>query len=126
LRERARGAARGTGRARGPAIDCVRGRSVAGRVRHASGRYVVPADPSLAGEELTLAQYAALCAELGVSPPEDALAIFIKYGIANDERRRRVDEFWRERLETRTQTYAEWRQLHRHFREHFLSLKRSP
>jgi hypothetical protein len=86
---------------------------------------VVPADPSLVGEELTLAQYAALCAELEVSPPEDALAIFIKYGLANDERRRRVDDFWRERLETRTQTYAEWRQLHRHFRDHFLSLKRS-
>ncbi|MGH7298087.1 MAG: hypothetical protein ACRELB_24320 [Polyangiaceae bacterium] len=85
---------------------------------------VVPVDPSLVADDLTLAQYAALCAELEVSPAEDALAIFIKYGLANEQRRARVDELWRERLETRTQTYAEFRQLRRHFREHFLSQRR--
>jgi len=84
---------------------------------------VVPADPSLT-EELTLAQHAALCAELAVSPPEDSVAIFLKYGLGNDQRRARIDAAWRERLETRTLLYAEWRQLYRHFHEHFLSLRR--
>jgi len=83
---------------------------------------VIPNDPSLA-DELTLAHYAALCAELDVAP-EDAVAIFIKYGLANDERRARIDALWRERLETRTTTYAEWRQLYRHFREHFVQMRR--
>lgn len=85
---------------------------------------VIPADPSVLADELTLAQYAALCAELDVSPPEDALAVFIKYGLANDQRRARIDALWRERLETRTTTYAEWRKLFQHFREHFLSLRK--
>jgi hypothetical protein len=83
---------------------------------------VIPNDPSLA-DELTLAHHAALCAELDVAP-EDAVAIFIKYGLANDERRARIDALWRERLETRTTTYAEWRQLYRHFREHFVQMRR--
>lgn len=84
---------------------------------------VVPADPSLA-DELTLVQYAALCAELDVTP-EYAVAIFLKYGLGNDERRARIDALWRERLETRTTTYAEWRQLYRHFHDHFSSLAKS-
>jgi hypothetical protein len=83
---------------------------------------VVPADPSLT-DELTLAQYAALCAELDVTP-KDAMAIFVKYGVVNDERRARIDTLWRERLETRTATYAEWRQLYRHFHDHFMSLSK--
>ena len=82
---------------------------------------VIPNDPSLA-DELTLAHYAALCAELDVTP-EDTFAIFIKYGLANDERRARIDALWRERLETRTTTYAEWRQLYRHFHEHFVQMR---
>jgi hypothetical protein len=82
---------------------------------------VVPADPSLM-DELTLAQYAALCAELDVTP-EDAVAVFVKYGVVNDERRARIDTLWRERLETRTATYAEWRQLYRHFHEHFMQMR---
>jgi hypothetical protein len=83
---------------------------------------VIPSDPTLT-DELTLAQYAALCAELEVSP-EDAVAVFLKYGLGNEQRRARIDARWRERLETRTLLYAEWRQLYRHFKEHFLSLRK--
>jgi hypothetical protein len=83
---------------------------------------LVPADPSLT-EELSLMQYAALCAELAVFADREE-QIFAKYGLSSPERRARIDAAWRDRLENQTMTYAEWRQLFQHFMEHFLALSR--
>jgi hypothetical protein len=75
-------------------------------------------------QELTLAQYASLRAELEVFP-DDEESIFAKYGLASHERRAAVDLAWQERLGTETGTYAEWRQLYRHFSEHWSTLARA-
>jgi hypothetical protein len=85
---------------------------------------VIPAEVSLS-QEFGLMQFAALCAELEAKP-EDAEATFTKYGLSNPERRERIDGEWRDRLETQTGTYAEWRQLYQHFRDHFRSANRKP
>jgi hypothetical protein len=82
---------------------------------------LVPEDPA-AAKDLNLMQYAALCAELEVMP-EQAESIFAKYGLASSGLRSHVDEVWRERLETRTNTFAEWRHLYQHFRAHWLTMK---
>jgi hypothetical protein len=79
--------------------------------------------PSSVSEELTLTQYASLRAELEVFP-ENEEAIFAKYGLASLERRGRVDATWQERLGNETETYAEWRQLYRHFSEHWAAMAR--
>ncbi len=85
---------------------------------------VTLAPPMAVGQELTLAQYAALRAELEVFPDQEE-AIFAKYGLASLERRAKVDAEWQERLGNETGTYAEWRQLHKHFTEHWEALARS-
>jgi hypothetical protein len=84
---------------------------------------VVPTAEHSLSDEMNLAQYAAICAELEFFP-ENAELIFIKYGVLNEERRSWIDREWQARLATRTETFAEYRQLHQHFREHFSSLKR--
>ena len=79
--------------------------------------------PSSVSQELTLTQYASLRAELETFP-ENEEAIFAKYGLASLERRARVDTTWQERLGNETETYAEWRQLYRHFSEHWAAMAR--
>jgi hypothetical protein len=74
-------------------------------------------------EEMTLAQYASYRAELDACP-EDEQMICARYGLADAERRTRIDESWLRRLQEETETYAEWRALYRHFSEHWTSLKR--
>jgi hypothetical protein len=82
---------------------------------------VAPPDPSLS-EEMTLVHYAALVAELELNPDREE-DVFAKYGLSDLQRRSRIDAAWRERLETRTNTYAEWRQLYHHFLDHFRAIK---
>ena len=82
------------------------------------------APPTPAGQELSLAQYASLRAELEVFPKQEE-AIFAKYGLASLEQRAKVDAEWQERLFNQTDTYAEWRQLYKHFTEHWQALARA-
>ncbi len=79
--------------------------------------------PESVSDELSLTQYASLRAELEVFPEQEE-ATFAKYGLASLERRARVDATWQERLGNDTATYAEWRQLHRHFTDHFSAMAR--
>jgi hypothetical protein len=74
-------------------------------------------------EEMTLAQYAAYRAELDAYP-EDEPTICAKYGLADADRRKRIDESWLRRLQEETETYAEWRALYRHFSEHWATAGR--
>jgi hypothetical protein len=69
-------------------------------------------------DQMSLAQYAAYRAELDAFP-DRAEDIYRKYGLAAPERRERIDAGWLERLQGETETYAEWRQLYRHFRGHW-------
>jgi hypothetical protein len=78
---------------------------------------VVTAETVLA-DELTLVQYAALCAELDAKPQYEE-AILIKFGLLNPKRRERIELYWRARLENETGAYAEWRQLYQHYRDHW-------
>ncbi len=80
--------------------------------------------PDSVSEELTLTQYSSLRAELEVFP-ENEEAIFAKYGLASMDRRARVEEAWQDRLGNQTDTYAEWRQLYRHFSEHWAAVARA-
>jgi hypothetical protein len=82
---------------------------------------VVP--PSIS-EEMTLAQYACYRAELDTFPEREP-GIVAKYGLADPERRKRIDDAWLQRLQEETETYAEWRALYRHFGEHWATIARS-
>jgi hypothetical protein len=84
---------------------------------------VTLAPPMDVGQDLSLVQYASLRAELEAFPDQEE-AIFAKYGLASLERRAKVDAEWQERLGNETGTYAEWRQLHKHFTEHWEALAR--
>jgi hypothetical protein len=63
---------------------------------------------------LTLKQYASLCAELAVSP-QRADATFRRYGFESAPARREVDQSWRERLQRNPVEYREWQALYQHY-----------
>ncbi|WP_437631290.1 hypothetical protein [Sorangium sp. So ce854] len=67
---------------------------------------------------LSLPQYAALCAELALSP-DAAEAIFQRYGLDSSERRSAVDAAWKERLSKQSAEYAQWQEMYRHYHAHF-------
>ncbi|KYG10925.1 hypothetical protein BE21_09550 [Sorangium cellulosum] len=67
---------------------------------------------------LPLAQYAALCAELALSPSA-VEAIFRRYGLDSDERRSTIDAAWKERLSKHPAEYAKWQELFRLYHAHF-------
>ncbi|WP_437776264.1 hypothetical protein [Sorangium sp. So ce1097] len=67
---------------------------------------------------LSLPQYAALCAELALSPGA-AEAIFRRYGLDSSERRSAVDAAWKERLSKHPAEYATWQEMYRHYHAHF-------
>ncbi|WP_438015115.1 hypothetical protein WMF18_30095 [Sorangium sp. So ce315] len=66
---------------------------------------------------LSLPQYAALCAELALSPGA-AEAIFRRYGLDSSERRSAVDAAWKERLSKHPAEYARWQEMYRHYHAH--------
>ncbi|MDC3956960.1 hypothetical protein KEG38_24075 [Polyangium jinanense] len=70
--------------------------------------------PPAGGHSLTLEAHASLCAELARFP-RDTEKIFARYGLASLEKRRAVDEAWKERLRQEPRLYQEWQQLYRRF-----------
>ncbi|XXX74138.1 hypothetical protein WMF30_41485 [Sorangium sp. So ce134] len=67
---------------------------------------------------LPLAQYAALCAELALSP-DAAEEIFRRYGLGSSEQRSAVDAAWKERLSKHPAEYAKWQEMYRRYYAHF-------
>lgn len=74
----------------------------------------IPARPPAPVQELSLESHALLCTELAHFPG-NAEEIFAKYGLASPEKRRAVDEAWKERLRREPTLYREWQQLYRMF-----------
>ncbi|WP_437721815.1 hypothetical protein [Sorangium sp. So ce861] len=89
-----------------------------------------PSPPSKAGNSdpaplaeaievvLPLAQYAALCAELALSP-DAAEAVFQRYGLGSSEMRSAVDAAWKARLSKAPAEYAKWQEMYRRHYAHF-------
>lgn len=63
--------------------------------------------PATRPTELTLEQYASLCAELAAAPAESD-AVFGRYGLHAPEVRAEVDRVWKERLRSNPSDYARW------------------
>jgi hypothetical protein len=86
--------------------------------RLASESATAPTPPGAASTarpaELSLAQYAALCAELAVFP-EQAEAIFGRYGLSVPRDRLAVDLAWKERLRRDPADHQQWQARYRHY-----------
>ncbi|WP_437731464.1 hypothetical protein [Sorangium sp. So ce1335] len=67
---------------------------------------------------LPLSRYAALCAELALSP-DAAEAVFQRYGLGSSEVRSAVDAAWKQRLRERPTEYAAWEDMYRRYHAHF-------
>ncbi|MGK4008488.1 hypothetical protein WMF31_38115 [Sorangium sp. So ce1036] len=67
---------------------------------------------------LSLAQYAALCAELALSPAM-AESIFQRYRLGSVEVRSAVDAAWKERLRGYPAEYARWQDMVQRYYAHF-------
>ncbi|WP_437913590.1 hypothetical protein WME73_45020 [Sorangium sp. So ce302] len=67
---------------------------------------------------LPLARYAALCAELALSPAM-AESIFQRYGLGSGEMRSAVDAAWKERLREHPAEYARWQDMYQRYYAHF-------
>ncbi|MFO0590357.1 MAG: hypothetical protein U0441_22635 [Polyangiaceae bacterium] len=63
--------------------------------------------PPVSAAELTLDQYASMCAELAVFSDRQE-AVFAKYGLADGRRRAAVDAAWKQRLARFPSEKAEW------------------
>lgn len=79
----------------------------------APGRPARPAAP-----ELTLDQYASLCAAIAVFP-QRADALFQQYGLSSQEDRPSVDRTWRERLRRDPALYKDWSERYKRYQEHW-------
>lgn len=66
-------------------------------------------------KQLSISQYASLCAELTVFP-EAAEGIFRRYGLDDDEKRSTVDAAWKERLRLDRAEYNQWLDLYQRYR----------
>lgn len=64
--------------------------------------------------QLTLAQYASLCAELAASPNAKE-AVFHRYGLSAARERQRVDLAWRQRFQQNPAEYREWQALYEQY-----------
>jgi serine/threonine protein kinase len=75
-------------------------------------------------DDLTLAQYAQLCAEIDTWP-EDAEKIFARYGLADADRRGRVNQTWLQRLDGDPAAKTAWHRAYKQYREQFASVRRA-
>lgn len=75
--------------------------------------------------ELSLAQYASLCAELSVFP-EETERVFRRYGLDADEKRSAVDAAWKKRLRHEPAEYEAWQELYRRYHAHWTKQRTSP
>lgn len=71
---------------------------------------------------LSIEQYAALCAEIGVFP-ERGEAIFAQYGLAVQKDRITADLAWQDRLRADNALMARWQSLYLYYHEHYSRLK---
>jgi hypothetical protein len=115
--------------AAGPALPTEPSRPAAPRVD--TGTIDAPAgakrrDPSAGPviSGLTITQYASLSAELSVHP-ERASTILPKYGLADDEARRKLVDAWNEVLLRDAALRAQWMQLMAEFRSWLAQQKKS-
>jgi len=67
---------------------------------------------------LSIEQYAALCAEVAVSP-QAADAIFTKYGLGARRDQITADLAWQERLRADNALMLKWQSLYLHYHEHY-------
>ena len=70
---------------------------------------------------LSIEQYAALCAEVAVSP-DRADAIFAHYGLGAPKDRLTADSAWKDRLRADPALTARWQGLYLHYHEHYRRL----
>ncbi|MBK8255243.1 MAG: hypothetical protein IPK82_21600 [Polyangiaceae bacterium] len=77
-----------------------------------------PPTPAANTPELTLEQYASLCAELLVFKGRGD-AVFAKYGLADLKKRLTVDLTWQEKLRRNPELNARWQQLYKHYTAHW-------
>jgi hypothetical protein len=83
-----------------------------------------PLRPGGEAPTITLEQYAALCADLTLSPPH-AEAIFRRYGFEDPQARIAVDLLWKERLRQNPAEYQHWQALyHRHHAQGLAAARR--
>lgn len=75
-----------------------------------------PAPAPPLGVDLSLEQYAALCAELAAAP-QASEATFQRYGLTSAQQRVSLDLAWRERLQRNPEEYRRWQDLHRRAQE---------
>ncbi len=78
----------------------------------------LPLAPSDSAPELTLEQYASLCAELAVFPPH-VEAIFQRYGLMSLQSRLTVDLTWRERLRRDVARHHAWQSLYQRYQTYW-------
>jgi hypothetical protein len=64
--------------------------------------------------ELTMAQYASLCAELSVFPAASEKT-FVSYGLMSAQDRTRVDAYWKQRLASSPEEYRQWQGFYQRF-----------
>ena len=74
--------------------------------------------PSNSAPELTLEQYASLCAELAVFP-QHVEAIFQRYGLVSLQSRLTVDLTWRERLRRDVARHHAWQSLYQRYQTYW-------
>jgi hypothetical protein len=75
-------------------------------------RSLVQKARELTSTESYLNAYASLCAELAAAPT-DAEATFARYGLVLPEKRKAVDDAWKERLRRDPALYTQWQQFYR-------------
>ena len=74
--------------------------------------------PSSSTPELTIEQYASLCAELAVFP-QHVEAIFQRYGLVSLQSRLTVDLTWRERLRRDVARHHAWQSLYQRYQTYW-------
>ena len=74
--------------------------------------------PSDSTPNLTLEQYASLCAELAVFP-RHVEAVFQRYGLVSLKKRLTLDLAWRERLRRDATEYQEWQRLYQRYQDYW-------
>lgn len=74
--------------------------------------------------QLTLSQYASLCAELALTPAA-ADAIFRRHGLESAQQRAATDAAWKERLRRDPAEYQTWQDLYQRWYAHWAA-RRAP
>src|SRR5262249_29579015 len=85
--------------------------------RSPEGSSPAPAGPS-DQVDLSLEQYAALCAEVSAFP-QRADATFARYGLVSREDKLTIDAVWQDRLSSDPALMKRWQSLYLHYQEYY-------